>query len=159
MIRPCRDADLLSICEIINDAATAYEGAIPDDCYHGPYMPMEELQREAAAVTFYAFEEDGRLLGVTGYQPVRDVTLVRHLYVQTDRQRRGIGSALLRHVISLTDTPRLLAGTWADAAWAVRFYQRHGFSLLPDSDQLLRTYWSIPDRQREASVVLGREIP
>jgi len=156
VIRPCSDGDLPRIYEIINDAATAYKGAIPDDCYHEPYMPMEELRREAAAMTFYAFQEDGRLVGVIGYQVVKGVTLVRHLYVEPTRQRQGIGSALLRHVISLTRTPRLLVGTWADATWAIRFYRKHGFSLLTDKDELLRTYWSISDRQREASVVLGR---
>ncbi len=162
MIRPCHDGDLPRIYEIINDAATAYKGVIPDDCYHEPYMPLEELEQEAAAMTFYGFEDGGRLVGVIGYQPVKDVTLVRHLYVETARQGRGIGSALLRHVMGLTracpelvEGPRLLVGLWADNVRAVRFYQKHGFSLLPDGDQLLRTYWSIPDRQREASVVMG----
>ncbi len=158
MIRPCRDDDLQSVCAIINDAAGAYKGAIPDDCWHEPYMPMDELRREVATMTFYGFEEDGRLVGVIGYQPLEDVTLLRHLYVETARQRRGLGSALLRHVVGLTATPRLLVGMWADAAWAVRFYQRHGFSLLPDGDQLLRAYWMIPARQRQASLVMGREV-
>lgn len=155
MIRPCRDHDLPRIYEIINEAASAYKGAIPDDCYREPYMPLAELQQEAATMTFYGFEEGGRLLGVIGYQPLRDVTLVRHLYVESDRQRQGIGSALLHHVMGLTRTPQLLVGTWAGASWAIRFYRKHGFQLLPDGDELLRTYWRIPDRQREASVVLG----
>jgi GNAT superfamily N-acetyltransferase len=158
VIRPCRDGDIARVYDIINDAATAYRGAIPDDCWHEPYMPMDELQREAAAMTFYGFEEDGRMVGVVGYQPVRDVTLLRHLYVETARQRSGVGSDLLRHVIALTETPRLLVGMWADAAWAIRFYAKHGFSHLPDGDRLLRTYWSIPDRQRETSIVMGREV-
>ena len=158
MIRPCRDGDLPRVYDIINDAAIAYKAAIPDDCWHEPYMPMDELQREAAAMTFYGLEERSRLVGVVGYQPVRDVSLVRHLYVETGRQRHGIGSALLRHVIGLTTTPRLLVGMWADAAWAIRFYRNHGFSLLPDGDRLLRTYWTIPACQREASLVMGREM-
>lgn len=158
MIRPCHDEDIPRVYEIINKAATAYRGAIPPDCYHEPYMPLEELRQEAAGMTFYGFEDDGRLVGVIGYQPLGEVTLVRHLYVQSDRQGQGIGSALLRHVMGLTQTRRLLVGTWADAAWAIRFYRKHGFSLLPDKDELLRTYWHIPDRQREASVVLGREV-
>ena len=158
MIRPYRNDDLQSVCAIINDAATAYKGAIPDDCWHEPYMPMDELQREVATMTFYGFEEDGRLVGVIGYQPLEDVTLLRHLYVETARQRHGLGSALLRHVVGLTATPRLLVGMWADAPWAIRFYQRHGFSLLPDGDRLLRTYWTIPARQRQASLVMAREL-
>ncbi len=158
MIRLCRDGDLPRVYEIINDAATAYRGAIPDDCWHEPYMPMDELEREAAAMTFHGLDEGSRLVGIVGYQPVRDVTLLRHLYVETGRQRSGVGSALLRHVIGLTETPRLLVGMWAGAAWAIRFYGKHGFSLLPDGDRLLRAYWNIPDRQREASLVMGRDI-
>ncbi len=158
MIRLCRPDDIQSVCAIINEAATAYEGVIPDDCWHDPYMPMDDLQREAATMTLYGFEEDGRLVGVIGYQPLADVTLLRHLYVETPRQRSGLGSELLRHVVGLTATPRLLVGMWADAPWAIRFYQCHGFSLLPDGDRLLRTYWTIPPRQREASLVMGREI-
>ncbi len=158
MIRLCRTDDLQSVCAIINDAARAYKGAIPDDCWHEPYMPINELQREVATMTFYGFEESGRLVGVIGYQPLEDVTLVRHLYVEIARQRRGLGSALLENVVGLTATPRLLVGMWADATWAVRFYQRHGFSLLPDGDRLLRTYWSIPAHQRQASIVMGRQI-
>ncbi len=158
MIRPCHNDDLQSVCAIINDAADAYKGAIPDDCWHEPYMPMDELRREVATMTFYGCEEGGRLVGVIGYQPLEDVTLVRHLYVETARQRCGLGSALLRQVVGLTATPRLLVGMWADAAWAIRFYQRHGFSLLPDGDRLLRAYWTIPARQRETSVVMGRKL-
>ena len=156
MIRLCTEADLGRVFEVINDAASAYEGAIPADCYHQPYMPLDELEREAARMTFYAWEEDGRLAGIIGYEPIRDVTLIRHCYVLPDCQRRGIASALVRHVMSQTTTERLLVGTWAAATWAIRFYQKHGFRLLPDGDALLRTYWDIPARQRETSVVLGR---
>ena len=156
MIRPCDERDLDAIYAIINEAARAYDGLIPADRYHQPYMPMPELQREASRITFYGFEEDGRLTGVIGYEPVKDVTLVRHCYVLPGRQRRGVGSALLHHAMGLT-TERLLVGTWADATSAIRFYEKHGFRLLPDGDALLRTYWHIPARQRVTSVVLGRE--
>jgi GNAT superfamily N-acetyltransferase len=157
VIRSLTDADLPQVYTIINDAAAAYRGLIPDDCYHQPYMPIEELRQEWAEMTFYGWEEDGRLVGVVGYQPLGEVTLLRHAYVLTSHQRRGIGESLLRHVVRLTGTGRLLVGTWA-GAWAVRFYQKHGFRLQPDSDRLLRAYWRIPDRQREASVVLATDI-
>jgi GNAT superfamily N-acetyltransferase len=147
------------MCEVINDAATAYEGAIPADCYHQPYMPLDELEQEMRRMTFYGWEEDGRLIGVAGYEPIRDVTLMRHCYVLSDRQRRGVGGALVRQVVGVTTTERLLVGTWAAATWATRFYEKHGFRLLPDGDALLRTYWDIPTRQRETSVVLGRDVP
>jgi len=158
VIRPCNEADLARIYELINDAASAYDGAIPADCYHQPYMPMDELERETARMAFYAWEENGRLTGVVGFEPIGDVTLVRHCYVLPDRQRRGIASALMRHVMGLTTTDRVLVGTWAAATWAIRFYEKHGFRLLPDGDALLRTHWDIPARQRETSVVLGREV-
>jgi GNAT superfamily N-acetyltransferase len=158
VIRPCEQADLAQIHAVINAAAIAYRGVIPADCYHDPYMPLEELEREARRMTFYGWEDSGQLSGIIGYEPVKDVTLVRHAYVLPDCQSGGIGAALLRHVVGLTTTPRLLVGTWADASWAVRFYEKHGFRLLPDKDALLRTYWDIPDRQIETSVVLGREV-
>jgi len=168
VIRPCTEADLPRVFQVINDAATAYRGVIPDDCYHEPYMPLEELQAESREMTFFGWEESGELVGIMGYQPIGPacpagsqpptVTLVRHAYVLSDRQRAGVGSALIQHLVALTTTPRLLVGTWAAASWAIDFYQRHGFRLLPDGDLLLRTYWHIPDRQRETSVVLGRDL-
>jgi GNAT superfamily N-acetyltransferase len=158
VIRPCDERDLDDIYAIINEAARAYDGAIPADRYHQPYMPMSELQHEAARMTFCGWEEDGRLTGVIGFEPVKDVTLVRHCYVLPGRQRQGVGSALLRHAMARTRTHRLLVGTWAAADWAIRFYEKHGFRLLPDGDALLRIYWHIPARQRETSVVLGRAV-
>ena len=159
MIRPCTEADFPRILHVINEAATAYRGVIPDDCYHDPYMPAEELAVESREMTFFGWEESGEIAGVIGYQPIEGsapaVTLVRHAYVLPGLQRRGVGTALLDHVVGLTATPRLLVGTWAAATWAIAFYEKHGFRLLPDGDRLLRTYWRISDRQRETSVVLG----
>jgi len=167
LIRACSPQDLDRIYLIINDAATAYKGRIPEDCYHEPYMPWEELVAEAARMTFFGWEEGGQLLGVMGHERARakggqaplggDVTLIRHAYVLTAHQRRGIGSALLEHLKGLTETPWLLVGTWADA-WAVNFYLKHGFQFMPDKDRLLLAYWDVPARQREASVVLGLRI-
>jgi len=168
VIRPCTEPDLPRIFRIINDAATAYQGVIPGDCYHEPYMPLEDLLAESREMTFFGWEESGELVGIMGYQPIGPacptgrqppaVTLIRHAYVLPDRQRAGVGRALLQHLVGLTATPRLLVGTWAAASWAIAFYQRHGFHLLPDGDLLLRAYWHIPDRQRETSVVLGRDL-
>jgi GNAT superfamily N-acetyltransferase len=157
MIRPCGEADVAAIETIINEAAQAYRGVIPADCWHEPYMTGPALRAEiAAGVVFWGWDESGRLEGVMGIQRVRDATLVRHAYVRTGLQGRGIGGALLTTLLTRTDGP-LLVGTWAAAAWAIRFYERHGFRLQPpdETDRLLRTYWSIPVRQRETSVVLA----
>lgn len=153
-----RDASIIG--EVINSAAIAYRGRIPADCYHEPYMPESELLRELRRVTFFGWRESGRdpVVGVMGFEEVLDVSLVRHAYVLPGHQRRGIGTALLDHVRRLTRTPQLLVGTWRDAVWAVSFYERHGFRLLPDKDALLAKYWDIPPRQVETSVVLGSEI-
>ncbi len=155
MIRKCQPGDSERIFFIINEAAKAYEGVIPADCYHQPYMPMEELEREMKRVTFLGWEANGELVGIMGIEPIKDVTLIRHAYVLPRWQQQGIGSKILNHLKDLVTTPRLLVGTWADADWAIRFYQKHGFTLLPDKDELLRTYWGIPRRQIETSVVLG----
>jgi GNAT superfamily N-acetyltransferase len=158
MIRPCADTDLAALDAIINEAAQAYRGVIPDDCWHEPYMTRSALQAEiAAGVGFSGWEESGGLVGVMGIQKVRDATLIRHAYVRTASQGRGIGSALLDTFVAQTEGP-LLVGTWAAAAWAIHFYERHGFRLVSreEKDRLLQTYWSIPARQQGASVVLVR---
>ncbi|MBA7613578.1 hypothetical protein ES703_20829 [subsurface metagenome] len=158
MIRRCQPDDTQRIYFIINEAAKAYDGVIPPDCYHQPYMPMGELEREMKRMTFFGWEVNGELVGVMGFEPVKDVTLIRHTYVLPQWQRQEIGSKLLHHLKGLVTTSRLLVGTWADAHWAITFYQKHGFSLLPDKDELLKTYWTIPQRQIETSVVLGMEV-
>jgi len=156
-IRRCRGAERDAILAIVNAAAEAYRGVIPDDCWHEPYMPARELDDEiAAGVAFWGAEHDGVLVGVMGIQPVRDVDLIRHAYVLPEHQRRGIGAALLSHLRGIS-TRRMLIGTWAAADWAVRFYQHHGFELVPPAQKtgLLKTYWTVPDRQIETSVVLA----
>ena len=158
MLRECRPEDFNTIYQIINEAARAYEGAIPDDCYHQPYMPAEELEREMSRIIFYGWEVDGELVAVMAIEPIKDTTLIRHAYVLPEWQHQGIATRLLEHLKGLTETPQLLVGTWADATWALDFYQRRGFRFLPDSVRLLETYWDIPQRQVETSVVLGMEM-
>ena len=159
MIRECTESDVDAIDEIINEAALKYRGVIPADCWHEPYMTREQLLEQiGAGVRFSGVARDGALAGVMGLQRVRDVTLIRHAYVRSAEQGRGIGSELLRELIARAARP-LLVGTWAAATWAIRIYERNGFRLLPrdETDRLLRTYWNIPARQREASVVLRCE--
>ena len=156
VIRPCVDTDFNAMAAIINAAATRYAGAIPADRYHVPYMPPDELRHEIdAGVRFWGWYEADRLVGVMGSQDVDDVTLIRHAYVAPADQGRGVGSALLAHLLGLAHQP-LLVGTWAAATWAVRFYEHHGFRLVTivEKERLLRRYWQIPERQVETSVVL-----
>jgi N-acetylglutamate synthase-like GNAT family acetyltransferase len=157
LIRKSVQRDIAAMLAIINDAARAYRGVIPADRWHEPYMPTEELASEMAdGVVFWVAEQDGRLAGVMGIQDKGDVALVRHAYVASTTQRSGVGTRLLRHVEGLVDKP-ILIGTWASASWAIDFYRRNGFTIVPsgEKDRLLRTYWSIPARQIETSVVLA----
>ena len=158
LIRPCAGDDRAAILALVNAAAEAYRGVIPADRWHEPYMPPDELDGEiAAGVRFWGYEDDGELVGVMGLQPVRDVELIRHAYVAPGRQRGGVGGTLLEHLAQRT-TARMLVGTWAAAGWAVRFYERHGFAPVgrERTAELLRAYWTIPERQIETSVVLAR---
>jgi len=158
MIYKCRSGDADRIYFIINRAAQAYEGIIPADCYHQPYMTKEELEREMKRMSFFGWMVRGELVGVIGFEPIKDITLIRHAYILPKWQRQGIGSNLLDYLKGLVCTSRLLVGTWADAHWAIGFYEKHGFRLLPDKDELLKTYWDIPQQQVETSVVLGIEL-
>jgi N-acetylglutamate synthase-like GNAT family acetyltransferase len=157
MIRRCNDNDFEIIYAVINDAAQAYKGVIPGDLWKEPYMSKDELRHEIGeGVSFWGYEEAGEIVGVMGIQPIQDVTLIRHAYVHTAERNRGIGSKLLSYLQRHTIRP-VLIGTWADAVWAVRFYEKHGFRLVTreEKDRLLRKYWSISQRQIETSVVLA----
>ncbi len=157
MIRLCDDHDFELIWTIINDGAQAYKGTIPADRWTEPYMSREKLQNEIdEGVVFWGYEDDAALVGVMGIQKVRDVTLIRHAYVRISSQKRGIGGHLLCHLRELASGPMLI-GTWAAAVWAIRFYERHGFRMVSpqEKDQLLKRYWSIPERQIDTSVVLA----
>jgi GNAT superfamily N-acetyltransferase len=157
MIRRCDDRDFERIWDIINDGAQAYKGVIPADRWTEPYMSREQLRQDLdEGVVFWGYEEGGTLLGVMGLQPVQDVTLIRHAYVRASSQKRGIGARLLSHVRQRASDP-VLIGTWADAVWAFRFYEKHGFHVVgPDEkNRLLQKYWTVPERQIETSVVLA----
>jgi len=159
MINKCQPGDFNEIYNIINDAASAYRGVIPEDRWHDPYMPKEELQKQIdEGVEFYSYSEDDQILGVMGIQFKGDVTLIRHAYVRTSSRNKGIGGKLLGHLRTIATTP-VLIGTWADASWAIGFYERHGFRLLSKKEtvELLNKYWSIPERQVDTSVVLANE--
>lgn len=157
MISKSKHEDFNEIYRIINDGATAYQGIIPMDSWSEPYMTKEELETQInEGVQFWTYTENGVIIGVMGIQFKEVVTLIRHAYVLTTKRNLGVGSRLLGHLCSISTTP-ILIGTWADAEWAVKFYQKHGFRLLPkeEKDRLLHKYWTIPNRQIETSVVLA----
>lgn len=157
MIREAERCNIDEMCIVINDGASAYKGVIPADRWHEPYMPVAELHSEiAAGVRFSCYVEAGEILGVMGVQDRGAVVLIRHAYVRTATRRQGIGVKLLSDLVLKSEKP-VLIGTWRAARWAVDFYQKHGFSVLPEhqAQDLLRKYWSVPARQMETSVVLA----
>ena len=157
MIRPLSNAEVGVALKIINEAARAYQGIIPADFWREPYMSEAELRAEiAAGVDFWACQAGGGLLGVMGRQPLTELTLIRHAYVRPSAQSQGIGARLLSHLLKGVSAP-VLVGTWAAAWWAIRFYEKYGFRQVApeEKERLLRRYWTISDRQAEASVVLA----
>ena len=160
MIALCTDKELLSVNAIINESAQAYKGIIPADRWHEPYMSRAEMKAEiVSGVCFYGYHLDGALVGVMGIQEVKDVTLIRHAYVLTECRGQGIGRRLLERMKQLTARP-ILIGTWKAATWAVKFYQQNGFRLVDEEEKnrLLKTYWTVPERQIEESVVLTNKV-
>jgi N-acetylglutamate synthase-like GNAT family acetyltransferase len=157
MLRACDKHDFDSIYSIVNDAAIAYKGVIPEDRWKEPYMSRDELQHEIdQGILFWGCASDGELVGIMGIQHIQDVTLIRHAYVRSVNQKEGIGEKLLSELCRQTDRP-ILIGTWAAAVWAIRFYEKHGFQRVTsrEKERLLEKYWSIPKRQVETSVVLA----
>src|SRR5256885_9000611 len=159
MIRKATDDDFEAIFDIINDAAIAYQGVIPPDRWHEPYMTREELKAQIDdGVRFSCYTDDHEVIGVMGIQDKTDVMLIRHAYVRTRQRSKGVGTLLLRELISDTTKP-ILIGTWKAATWAISFYEKNGFCLVEEEEKnrLLKKYWAIPDRQIETSVVLVDE--
>lgn len=157
MIHDLLPSDFDAVLGVINDAAQAYSGMIPHDRWKLPYMSSEELKEEIeSGIRFFGWVENEHLLGVMGIQFIGGITLIRHAYVLTKCQGRGIGARLLRYLVGLAATSEVLVGTWADATWAIRFYEKRGFKLVSrkEKERLLREYWKIPERQVETSVVL-----
>ena len=157
MISRLEPNDFDSILDIVNDAAEAYKGVIPDDQWREPYMSTKELKEEIeSGIDFYGWLENSVLVGVMGIQQVDEVTLIRHAYVLAEWQRKGIGGKLLKYLMGIAQTPEIFVGTWEAAYWAIRFYEKHEFKLTSrqETDKLLRKHWNISERQIETSVVL-----
>ena len=143
MIRKANAEDFEDIFHIINDAAIAYKGIIPNDRWHEPYMTREELQEQINdGVIFTCYIENNATIGVMGIQDKNEVDLIRHAYVLTSQRKKGIGSILLNELIKNSHKP-ILIGTWKAADWAIRFYQKNGFMLVDDNEKdiLLKKYW------------------
>jgi GNAT superfamily N-acetyltransferase len=157
MILKLTNTNFQEIMAVINNSATVYKGKIPSDRWKEPYMDAEELKEEIqSGVQFYGYVENNNLIAVMGIQPVNDVTLIRHAYTLTSHQRKGMGEKLLKHLLILAQTERILVGTWEAVSWAVKFYEKHGFKLLSreETNNMLKMYWDIPERQVATSVVL-----
>jgi len=160
MITKLSSSEFSFILYVINDAAHAYKGVIPTDRWKEPYMPAEELKEEIdSGVELYGLKQDGFLVAVMGIQQVKDVTLIRHAYVLSSQQRKGLGEKLLKHLMAMAQSHVVLVGTWKAAFWAVDFYAKNGFieTLEEEKEWLLRSYWNIPERQVETSTVLKME--
>jgi len=156
MIYKLATDDVQAILTVVNDAAVVYKGKIPGDMWKEPYMPARELKEEIrSGVQFYGWKENNALIAVMGIQVVDDVTLIRHAYVLTAQQRKGVGQKLLKHLLGLA-ARQIYVGTWEAASWAVKFYEKNGFELVStaEKNRLLRKYWKISERQVETSVVL-----
>ena len=159
MIREYKKKDTYKILQIINDASLKYKGVIPDDCWSEPYMSEQELINEFNdGVRMYGYHHNNTLTGVIGVQEVKDVILIRHAYTLSSYQGKGVGSALLEYVLKKNKNSRLLVGTWKNATWAIRFYEKFGFIIhsKDETNLLLKKYWKIPSKQIENSVVLER---
>jgi len=159
MISEYKKTDTSKILYIINDASLKYKGIIPDDCWREPYMSEQELIDEFSdGVRMYGYHHNNTLIGVIGIQKVKDVILIRHAYTLASYQGKGMGSALLEYLLKKNQNSRLLVGTWRNAKWAIRFYEKFGFILhtKKQATQLLKKYWKIPLKQIENSVVLER---
>ncbi len=161
-VRECGSQDITTVFEVINEAAKAYKPVLPHEAYYEPQMPMEELQREIKRVRFLAYEEEGRILGVMGYEYLGEVALIRHAYVRPGAQRKGIGTLLLKDIedaiISTKRAGRIIIGTYSGASWAISFYEKHGYRKSSNPQKILAKYYDIPEAQRLNSLTLEKNL-
>jgi GNAT superfamily N-acetyltransferase len=159
-IRQCDSKDIDTIFEVINEASKAYKPVLPSDAYHEPQMPLEEVQREIRRVRFLVYEEEGRILGVMGYEYLGEVALIRHAYVRSRAQRKGIGTLLLTHIensiIQSKTVRKIVIGTYSGASWAISFYEKHGYQKSSNPQEILTKYYDIPEVQRLNSLTLEK---
>ena len=159
IINECTKSDYFEILHVVNDASEKYRNVIPDDCWKEPYMPKSELLEEfEKEVKMFGYVQDDKLISVMGFQEIMDVVLIRHAYTLTKYQGKGAGSTLLKYLLDKNKGSRLLVGTWRDAKWAIKFYEKFGFVLheKKESRSLLEKYWNIPTKQIEHSSVLEK---
>ena len=159
MISEYTKSDAFKILDVINDASLRYKGIIPNNCWHEPYMSEQELIDEFSdAVRMLGYHHNKKLIGVIGFQEVKDVILIRHAYTLISYQGKGAGGALIEYLLKKNKNSCLLVGAWRDATWAIRFYEKFGFILhaKEQSTLLLKKYWKIPSKQIKNSVVLER---
>jgi len=159
MINKYTKSDISKILHVINDASLKYKGIIPDNCWHEPYMSEQELIDEFSdGVRMFGYHDKNKLIGVIGIQEVKDVMLIRHAYTLTSCQGKGMGSMLLEYLLKKNQNSRLLVGTWRNATWAIRFYEKFDFILhtKKQSTLLLKKYWKISSKQIQNSVVLEK---
>ena len=159
MINEYTKSDSSEILYVINDAAARYKNVIPDNCWHEPYMSERELVDEFKdGVRMFGYLHNNKLIGVIGFQEIKDVVLIRHAYTLTAYQGKGAGSAMLEYLLNENQNSRLLVGTWRNAKWAIRFYEKFGFILHTKGETtlLLKKYWNITSKQIESSVVMER---
>ena len=159
MITEYSKKDISNILYVINDAAIKYKGVIPSCCWHEPYMSEQELIIEFNnGVHMFGYRSNDKLIGVMGIQELKEVTLIRHAYTLTCYQGTGVGKLLLKYILQKNKSASLLVGTWRNATWAIRFYEKSGFILETKKQtvQLLKKYWKIPATQIDNSVVLKK---
>jgi len=161
MIEELTKKEVSNILNVINEAALKYRGTIPDNCWHEPYMSEQELVNEFNDdVHMFGYNQNDKLLGVMGFQKLKDITLIRHAYVLTDYQGTGVGKSLLKYLLEINQNTCVLVGTWRDATWAIRFYEKFDFVLQTKKQTIyfLKKYWKISLKQIENSVVLKKKL-
>jgi len=132
-IRSATLEDLKDVLDILNITNKAfYRAIVPPETFREPYLAVEELAGEFKRKDFYLYELEGKPIGVAAFEARdRGVAVVDRVYVLPDFQRRGIGAALLTHIERQAvkrGVREIVLWTDSEAAWAICFYKRLGYS-------------------------------
>ena len=99
-------------------------------------MPNASHERLRQGPVWVACDDADRPIGFALAGEIDDFAMLDQLSVLPDHGRKGIGGALIRKVADWArregfDT--LVLSTYRDIAWNQRYYERQGFSEMPDS--------------------------
>lgn len=133
-IEKATSEDFMEILRVINEAnREAFSRIIPKEHFKEPILTHEEFNECMKRMTFYTHRHKEQIVAVAALSVEDDVSgRIRWVYVLPEYQKRGLGTAIVLHLEKVAKEmglKRVKLITDNGAEWAIRFYQKLGYTL------------------------------